>query len=55
MPKVIVMKIRIQIYGLLKSDHNNVEIITEKIIIKPPIVGVPDFKRCDSGPSPLMD
>jgi len=51
----IVIKIRIQIYGFLKSDQSNVEIINEEMIIKPPIVGVPDFERCDLGPSPLID
>ena len=50
-----VINIRIHMYGLLKSDQSNVEIINEKIIIKPPMVGVPVFARCDSGPSPLMD
>jgi hypothetical protein len=51
----MVIKIRIQIYGFLKSDQSNVEIINEEIIIKPPIVGVPDFERCDLGPSTLID
>ena len=42
-------------YGFLKSDQSNVETINEEIIIKPPIVGVPDFTWCDSGPSLLID
>ena len=53
--KETVIKSKIHIYGFLKSDQSNVEIINEEIIINPPMVGVPDFARCDSGPSPLID
>jgi len=31
------------------------ENITEIIIKTPPMVGVPDFEKCDSGPSSLID
>ena len=32
-----------QMYLLLKSAHNKVEITNDEIINNPPIVGVPDF------------
>ena len=43
--------IRYKTYLLFKSDQINVLTNKEKIINKPPIVGVPDFFLWDSGPS----
>ena len=44
----------LRIYGLLKSLHINVLTVIDNNMIKPPIVGVPDFNECVSGPSDLI-
>ena len=44
-----------QIYLLPRSAQSKVEITKEDRIIKPPIVGVPPFLRCDFGPSFLTN
>ena len=44
----------LRIYGLLKSLHIRVLTVIDNNIIKPPIVGVPDFDECVDGPSDLI-
>jgi hypothetical protein len=51
-PKLNKQKINIKTYLFVRSAHNSVENKILKIIIRPPIVGVPDFFIiCDKGPS----
>ncbi len=55
MPKPTVTTMSIQTKSLVRFAHRSVEITTEKMIMMPPMVGVPDFARCVPGPSSRMD
>jgi len=54
-PKPTVTATSIQTKSLVRFAHSSVETTTAKIIMMPPMVGVPDLDWCVSGPSSRMD
>ena len=54
MPKPTVTRMSIHTKSLVRFAHSSVEITTEKMIMMPPMVGVPVFARCVPGPSSRM-
>ena len=50
-PNPIVEATAIQTYAFVRSAHSSVGMIADARMSSPPIVGVPAFARCDSGPS----